>query len=81
MAKEEIRARISTTSELERSLYAQEQTALATCVSYTNLGRALSPQEIEALNAANLEYHRIRCEHLNVLMDIHFWHTQLTVAA
>jgi hypothetical protein len=79
MAKEEIRARISTTSELERSLYAQEQTALATCVSYTNLGRALRTQEIEAFNAANLEYHRIHCEHVNLMMDIHFWNTQLTV--
>ncbi len=79
MTKEEIRARISTASEQERSLFAQKQTALATCLGYSSLGRALRPQEIEGLNAADLEYHRIHCEHVNVMMDIDFWNTQLAV--
>jgi len=78
MTKEEIRARISVLSGQERTLSDQQQAALATCLSFTNLGRALRPHEIEALNVANQEYHRIVCEHINVMMDIDFWNTVLT---
>jgi hypothetical protein len=77
MTKEEIRARISALSDQARTLSDQQQASLATCLSFTNSARALRPHEIEALNSANQEHHRILCEHVGVMMELDFWNTLL----